>query len=52
MPTGWYGLICSICFEGMMPEECFVEDGQKWDVHPGKCAEQAGFVDKKQEPLL
>lgn len=44
MPSGWYGLICCICFEGLTPETCAVDkDGQKWDVHPGQCATEAGL---------
>lgn len=45
MPEGWYGLICAICFEGLEPEECYVDenDGRRWDLHPGQCAEQAGM---------
>jgi hypothetical protein len=45
MPEGWYGLICCICFEGLAPEECYVDEYDKvWDVHPGECAEQAGLL--------
>jgi hypothetical protein len=46
MPSGWYGLICAICFEGLTPEQCFVDEhSDRWDVHPGDCAVQAGLVD-------
>lgn len=46
MPTGWYGLICCICFEGLKPERCFVDgDGQAWDICAiGSCAHEAGMV--------
>ena len=43
MPTGWYGLICAICFEGLTVEECYVDEhGDRWDLHPGECAVLAG----------
>lgn len=42
MPTGWYGLICCICFGELTPEECYVDEhGDRWDFHPGDCAVQA-----------
>lgn len=38
-----FGTFCSICYRGMTPETCVVdEDGVKWDICPGICAEQAG----------
>lgn len=44
--TGW-GLYCCICFENLTPETCAVdENGQKWDVHPGDCAMQAGLKER------
>jgi len=45
MPVGWYGLICGICFRGLTPDTCYVDsDGQKWDICPGLCAQQAGLM--------
>ena len=50
-----YGLICCICFSGLTPEQCAVdEDGQRWDVcsrevteTPGfTCAQQAGITER------
>jgi hypothetical protein len=47
MPTGWYGLICCICFVGLTPETCAVDsDGQKWDACRGECARDAGLVEQ------
>lgn len=44
MPVGWYGLICSICFRPLTPEECAVDgDGAAWDVCRGLCAQQSGL---------
>jgi hypothetical protein len=39
-----FGNMCAICFCQFTPEDCAVdEDGQKWDVHSGLCAKQAGI---------
>lgn len=51
MPTGWYGLICAICFGGLTPEECYVDEhGDRWDLHPGVCASAAGLTDRPAPP--
>lgn len=44
MPTGWYGLICCVCFEGLTSETCAVDaEGVKWDVCPGQCSKDIGL---------
>ena len=41
-------LMCCICFEGLTPEQCFVDnEGTKWDICPGQCAIDAGMEDKQ-----
>jgi hypothetical protein len=37
-----FGLMCVVCFNGLMPETCVVDVlGNKWDICPGECAEKA-----------
>jgi hypothetical protein len=42
--------MCEICFEQVTVETAAEdEDGQKWDIHKGECAKQAGIKEKKTE---
>jgi len=44
MPDPRYGLFCCICFVGMKPEDCYVDEyGDAWDFHREECAEKAGY---------
>jgi hypothetical protein len=38
--------MCEICFESMTVDQCAVDlNGDKWDVHAGDCARQAGITE-------
>lgn len=53
MPSGWYGLICCICFTGLTPDDCAVDwRGDKWDTCKGACAIGAGCFTEDQRQLL
>lgn len=46
-----WGLMCCICFNGLTPETCVVdEDGQKWDICKGQCAIDAGIIELIPSP--
>jgi hypothetical protein len=52
-----YGLICCICYSGLTPEQCAVDEhSDRWDVCSSKvskelvpCARQAGIVEVDPE---
>lgn len=44
-----FGTMCAICFTGLTAETCVVDvDGVKWDVCPGRCAREAGIVERRE----
>ncbi len=48
-----FGTMCAICFAGLTPDECAIdEDGQRWDLCGGTgCAAQAGITEAANPAL-
>lgn len=45
-----FGTFCSICFSTLTPETCVIDtDGVRWDVCRGRCAQEAGIEEKKDD---
>lgn len=45
--------MCCICFFYMQPDECYTDaHQQRWDLHPGRCAHEAGMTARDQRERI